>query len=239
MKWIVDIYKKNIYGVMGTLVFHIFLVLAFLLADIDIKGTMREEPIVIEFPEIAQVEKKEMRAEKQAENKERGNMPDLATNRASSRTAPKEDKFFDADYRREMDNARKLASDVNKQLKKEVINIGDIKMPVENTAGMERDSIKNIIYTGKSNITYDLANRYHLSLPIPIYLAQGGGSVVVDILVDRRGSVIKATSRKNSRIRDEQVFFYAELAASRTVFNSDPAAPAQQKGTIRYNFIAQ
>jgi len=47
-----DFYRQNVYGVMGTLVFHILFVLSFLLAEVDIKGNMREEEIVIEFPDI-------------------------------------------------------------------------------------------------------------------------------------------------------------------------------------------
>ena len=37
---------------MGTLVFHILLFSAFLLADVDIKGNAKEELILIEFPEL-------------------------------------------------------------------------------------------------------------------------------------------------------------------------------------------
>ena len=37
---------------MGTLVFHILLFASFLLAEIDMKGNIKEEPLVIEFPDI-------------------------------------------------------------------------------------------------------------------------------------------------------------------------------------------
>jgi hypothetical protein len=231
-------YKRNIYGVIGTLIFHILLVSLFLIFNVNRKGYVKEEQIIIEFAEPIQEMVKEPAKAKIPE----ANLPgskSLATNRASNISAPKEDRFFDADYKKEVENARKLASDVNKQLQKEVPNMNDIKMPVDKTEGKKPESIKNIVYSGKSNIKYDLKGRYHLSLPIPVYLAQGGGTVVVDILVDKRGQVIKATARKNNTIADLQVFYYAEFAASNTVFNSDPSAPAQQKGTIQYNFIAQ
>jgi hypothetical protein len=242
MKWLKSIYRNNIYGVMGTLVFHILVVLSFLSANIDIKNEIKENQIIIEFPDNIRKEKEDIPQKEQSEKKESNaanSNNQLTTNRASNITAKKEDKFFDEEYKKEISDAKKLVSKVNNQLKKEVININDIKMPVETTKGMDRDSIKNIIYTGKSNITYDLENRYHLSLPIPVYLAHGGGAVIVDIIVNRSGNVIKATSRKNSKILDSQVFYFAELAASRTIFNSDQTAPEQQKGTIKYNFIAQ
>ena len=79
----------------------------------------------------------------------------------------------------------------------------DIKMPVETTEGMNPDSIKNIIYTGESNIVYYLENRYHLSLPIPVYLTQGGGKIIIEIVVDRQGKVIQATPKPGQKPRWE------------------------------------
>lgn len=240
-----DFYRRNVYGVMGTLVFHILLVLSFLLAEVDIKGNMREEEIVIEFPDILPEpeeilseeteQQKELPAEPSAQNL---NNQNRTTNMASNRSSSGRE-FFDNEYAKEVDAAKQLVSDVNNQLSKEVVDLEDIKMPVETTEGMDPDSIKNIIYAGESNIVYYLDNRYHLSLPVPVYLAQGGGKVVVDIVVNRQGRVTQATARKNPSIRDEQIFLYAQVAASRTVFNTDFSAPVQQKGTIEYSFIAQ
>ena len=112
-------------------------------------------------------------------------------------------------------------------------------MPVETTEGMEPDSINNVVYTGESNIVYYLENRYHRSLPIPVYLAQGGGKVIVDIKVNRNGKVVEAEPRKNRSISDDQIYLYAKAAALRTLFNSDMQAPEIQSGTIHYTFIPQ
>lgn len=240
------IYRDNIYGVMGTLVFHILVVSFFLLADMDINGEVKEKEIIIEFPEILPPEvleptqSQERTSGEEITNTPSNQSPNLSqpSSRALNKTSAN-DKFFDKDYQAEIDAAKKLTADVNKQLQKKVIDIDDIKMPVETTEGVDPDSIKNVIYSGESNITYFLDKRYHLRLPIPIYLAQGGGRIDVDIVVARNGSVIRATSRKSPSVSDPQVYYYAELAARNTVFNSDPSAPEQQKGSIRYNFIAQ
>jgi len=241
-----DIYKRNIYGVMGTLIFHILLFSVFLLADVNIKGNVKEEAIVIDFPDLPPEPEKPAEEQKQEQQEETPNdasQPNTQpsrqlTNRASNRLATK-DNFFDEDYQKEVEAAKNLVSNVNKQLSKKVIDIDTIKMPVETTEGMNPDSIKNVVYTGESNITYYLENRYHLSLPIPVYLAQGGGKVVVDIVVNRQGKVIKAEAEKNPAIRDKNIYRYAEIAASNTIFNADPSAPEEQKGTIHYTFIAQ
>jgi len=240
------IYKRNIYGVIGTLVFHIMLFSVFLLAEVDMKGSFREEELLIEFPDLlpeeeiyedepAQDESEPLPSEASAASQEtQSSRTNIASNRLSQ-----EDEFFDEDYLREVEAARQLVSDVNNQLAKEPVKLEDIQMPVQTTEGMNPDSIKNVIYTGESNIVYYLENRYHIRLPIPVYLAQGGGLVVVDIAVNRQGQVIQAEPRSNPAIRDEQIYLYAKAAASRTIFNADPSAPEPQKGTIHYTFIAQ
>jgi hypothetical protein len=70
-------------------------------------------------------------------------------------------------------------------------------------------------------------------------LAKKGGTVIVDIQVDRTGKVIKAEPRPSRNLNDPMLPVYARQAAEETVFNSEPKAPAIQKGTITYNFVAQ
>ncbi|MCE4562749.1 hypothetical protein INQ51_00380 [Maribellus sp. CM-23] len=232
---------------MGTLVFHILLFSAFLLADIDKKGNIKEEVILIEFPDnIPEPELPEEEPEQQEKQQQQAPAPtvnnrtNLASNRsARENTTTSKEEFFDNEYLKEVEAAQKLSSSVSNNLSKDVVDLSEIKMPVETTEGMDRDSIKNVIYAGESNIVYYLENRYHVSLPVPVYLAQGGGTVIVDIKVNRDGTVVDATARKNNSIRDQQIFLYAQEAATRTIFNKDDAAPALQKGTIHYTFVAQ
>jgi hypothetical protein len=228
-------------------VFHIFLFAAFILSDVDIKGNVKEEVMVIEFPD--QLSEPEMEKESDENevlqptekiNKISNNRSNIASNRSAiENTTKSADEFFDDNYLKELAAAQKLVSDVNNQLSKEIVDMSDVKMPVETTEGMDRDSIRNVIYIGESNIVYYLENRFHLSLPVPVYLSQGGGTVIVDISVSRTGKVIESVPRNNSSIRDEQIFLYAKEAASRTLFNIDLSAPKIQKGTIQYTFIAQ
>lgn len=241
-----ELYRRNIYGVIGTLVFHILLFSAFLLADVDIKGNVKEEEILIEFPEellepeLNEPESPEDNQEKMAPEQTSNTRTNIASNRsATEKTTTSTDDFFDDDYLKEVEAAKRLVSNVNENLAKEVIDLSDIKMPVETTEGMDRDSIKNIIYAGESNIVYYLDNRYHISLPVPVYLSQGGGTVVVNIVVNRQGKVVEAVPQESKSIRDKQIYAYAREAAIRTVFNSDNTAPEAQKGTIQYTFVAQ
>jgi len=229
---------------MGTLVFHILLFSAFLLADVDIKGNAKEELILIEFPELPAEPEIEEQVEEQVESAADIPSANQQSNIASNRTATENtttstEDFFDNDYMQEIEAAKQLRSSVNNNLSKETVDMSEIEMPVETTEGMDRDSIKNIIYAGESNIKYYLTNRYHVSLPVPVYLAQGGGTVIVDVKVDQQGRVVEAVARQSRSVRDKQIFLYAQEAASRTRFNADSGAPSIQEGTIHYTFIAQ
>jgi len=240
MNFIGRIYKRNIYGVMGTLIFHILLFGFFVLTEVEIKGNVKELPLLIEFPDIPEIKQNPRDQSENSNNTDGANITNLASNKLSKSTATtaSTEKFFDNEFQKELNDAKKMVSDVNSQLAKEKISLDKIKMPVQTTKGMNPDSIKNMIYAGESNIVYYLENRHHTSLSIPTYLTQGGGKIIVDILVDRNGNVTKATPRIN-QVRDEMILLFAQTAAERTKFNEDQSAPASQKGTIHYTFIAQ
>ena len=112
-------------------------------------------------------------------------------------------------------------------------------MPEATSEGQNPDSIKNVIYSGKSNIHYFLENRFHIRLPIPVYLAKSGGEIKVDIQVDKTGKVIKAEAKSARVANDPMLTEYAIQAAEHTVFNADAKAPSVQKGSITYKFVAQ
>ena len=203
MSKIKELYRKNIYGVMGTLIFHILLVTGFWVAELNLKvDIQKEDAILLDFtmPED-QKEITETKTEKQQEKNIasdqsmkniKQSVSNRAVNDASKNDATKKNKFFDDNYNRDIEEAKKMVADVNKQLSKKIPAIKKYEMPEVTTEGQDPDSIKNVIYSGKSNIHYFLENRFHVRLPVPVYLAKSGGEVKVDIQVDRSGKVIKA-----------------------------------------------
>jgi hypothetical protein len=238
-----ELYRKNIYGVMGTLIFHILLVACFLIQELNFSiKTEKEETILMDFilpPEKTTLpEPEETRGDKA--NAERTNKYDEGegSNRAVN-DAMKKDKFFDANYQHDIEEAKKMVDNANKQLSKKVPPTKKFAMPEAITEGQNPDSIKNTIYSGKSNIHYFLENRFHVRLPIPVFLAKGGGLITVDIQVNRAGEVIKAEAKPSGNITDPMLPVYATQAAERSVFNSDPKSPTVQRGTITYRFVAQ
>lgn len=250
MMWkIKKIYYRNIYGIIATLVFHLIVITILLISEIRPLKKVTNEMVYIDFsPEFVKMPEKVTDQEKekpdQSAQSSKGNQgQQLASNKgvndASSESPRYRDPFFNKEYDAEIAAAKQLIGDVNKTLSQKIPKIGDIPMPEDNTEGKTPEQIKQSNFKGKSNIHYFLENRYHLRLPIPVYLAEGGGEVTVDIVVDRDGRVIEANPRPNSAIQDLTIFAYAQQAAEKTLFNTDPSAPLKQKGTITYIFIPQ
>jgi hypothetical protein len=247
MKSLIALYRHHIYGIMGTLVFHIMLVGVFLVAGIHNEGEIRQDALEIEFSVESANQLEELRSFLQESYGQDPNIPrsgespfQETTNLPSNRgLVAGSDRFFDDAYEKEIATAKQLVEEVKDQLSKEITDINGIEMPEDITEGKAESEIKNIVYTGKSNIEYHLGNRHHLRLPIPVYLARGGGVVTVDIQVNQNGKVVSARARTNVLITDEQIYLYSQVAAQRTIFTADPSAPALQKGTIKYTFIPQ
>lgn len=238
-----ELYRKNVYGVMGTLIFHILLITGFWIAELNFNiKTEKEEAILLDFilpPEkVESPEPEKTQANNTGSDQTNRYDQNMGSNRAVN-DAMKKDKFFDASYKHDIDEAKKMVDDVNKQLSKKAPQIKKFEMPEATTEGQDPDSIKNTIYSGKSNIHYFLENRFHVRLPIPVFLAKGGGLITVDIQVDRTGKVIKAEARPSNNINDPMLPIYATQAAEGTMFNSDSKAQPVQRGTITYRFVAQ
>lgn len=93
------------------------------------------------------------------------------------------------------------------------------------------------IGTDNGTIYYSLGDRMFQSLPVPKNEYQVEGTVVVEISVDRSGSVTKAVAGvKGSTTLDDDLLKVARDAAMKAKFDSNNNAPLLQKGTITYIF---
>lgn len=245
-----EIYRQNIYGVITTLTFHIIILIVLLTSNLKYSEQSPEEAILLDFtaevmklPEPEKLKEQLLTATTQqmpGSNQMASNRPvNDASNDPAKSSSHSTDPFFDKAYNKEIAEAKQRVNDVNKTLAMKIPKIGDIRMPEDNTDGKTREEVKQSNFKGKSNIHYFLENRYHARLPIPVYLAEGGGEVIVDIVVGRDGRVLSANPRLNPKITDLNILAYAKQAAEKTWFNEDASAPEKQKGTITYRFVAQ
>jgi TonB family protein len=95
--------------------------------------------------------------------------------------------------------------------------------------------------TGGDGIDFSLKGRsFGSAPPKPVYLSKSEGKVVVEISVDRNGNVIEARPGiQGTTTPDKVLHEAAKDAALKAKFDSNPNAPAVQKGTITYHFILQ
>ena len=90
---------------------------------------------------------------------------------------------------------------------------------------------------GIDGLAYQLLGRNVSYKAKPIYKVQLEGKVVVEITVDQLGNVINAIAGvKGSTTLNEQLIKRAREAALKTKFSPKESAPSRQQGKIIYNF---
>lgn len=94
---------------------------------------------------------------------------------------------------------------------------------------------------GKVTGAYSLSDpiRNAVRFIVPSYRCEGGGTVVVNIEVDRNGKVVGAEVDSAFSTSDYCMTTCALEAARSSLFNVDLSAPARQQGTITYKFVPQ
>ncbi|MDR2466695.1 MAG: energy transducer TonB [Prevotellaceae bacterium] len=92
-------------------------------------------------------------------------------------------------------------------------------------------------YKGPSVVSFLLAGRDVISLPVPAYKCRNGGDVTVIIEVNRLGYVIDASVENPSGI--DECIREASLNAARRARFSRSKDPNNQKGNIVYRFVSQ
>ncbi len=92
--------------------------------------------------------------------------------------------------------------------------------------------------SGGEGIEYSLTGREANLLPKPDYTTPATGRVVVRIVVNRDGQVLRADAgARGTTTTDATLHRLAEEAAKKARFNRTPSAPEEQTGTITYIFI--
>ncbi len=92
---------------------------------------------------------------------------------------------------------------------------------------------------GKVTVSYELDGRRASYLPIPAYKCEGGGEVVINIVVDDNGDVISADVDRTSSTRNRCVNDTALEFARSSRFQLNSEWESKHKGTITYIFLNQ
>jgi hypothetical protein len=230
--------SDNINGILGTIIFHLILILFFLLVKVGDVRRKQMEYIPIEFEEelvdidelIKEIET--MRAEiPMLEEEVRRN---IALNVADKIN----DQISTEKYIEELKEELGIEN-LEQYLDRNLPDDENISYSEEQKDEENEVSDSDEDYSGPTNVTYFLENRFKKYLPIPVYTCKGGGLVKVDIVVNQKGKVISTSVSQESDTREQCLLETALKYAARTRFNTDYNADPRQNGYITYQFIPQ
>jgi periplasmic protein TonB len=247
-------------GLLGTLIFHLILLILFLLFGLKVPVPLPQQSILINFG---------------TSNEGSGKIQPQELNAASkaSEQTPQELKQIDP-------NPIKNTTDAVTQDIEDAISVNNKKAVKKNSEPElvkepEKTVNQKALFPGKSNTSknsssegetgnpgdqgdpggdrnagshtgnysgggdsYNLGLRKARNKSKPRYDCQEYGKVVVTIKVDREGRVISAQAGARGTTNTAScLMIKAEEAAMKTTWDPDPSAPEQQVGTIVYNFV--
>ena len=238
--------KENINGILGTVIFHLLIVVVIMITKLSSEDYQAEHSMLIEFAD--DISEEEFRALTESlmseqsflQQNETGQLRrDIAVNVSEDRPVPDDFRNMSSEELSELD-----------QRVNEILNdAANGHMPVPEQPEIEFDPLPEIMpeqenndepYTGPTTITYDLPGRNHLRIPVPVYKCPDGGIVRVNISVNKQGQVIRANIDGTPGNFNEICIFETALEASlASRFNENPDAPPVQTGIITFYFQKQ
>jgi hypothetical protein len=235
--------KDNINGILGTVIFHLLIVVLILATRLSSFEHQDEHSILVEFDiDVSEEEFREYTESLLAQNLldyESSQTRNIAVNVSADR--PVADQFKDMSPQ----EASELESRINEILndakngimpkpEQPEINFEPPVLPVR------EQSEDTEPYSGPTTITYDLPGRTHIRVPVPVYKCPEGGIVEVNISVDRQGKVLKANIDGSPDDFNESCNHQMALeAAMSSRFSQNTDSPAVQTGIITFYFQKQ
>ena len=227
--------KRNILtGVLGTVAFHLLLLVVFLTAKIGEVKNEHQELITLEFSEeeykpieeIIEESKPEQEAIEQLNNQTVSN---IVSNVADEMNEEINTEKYIQELMDEM-NIEDLTPEHDNSLPDDPTLADDSKKK-------EDKPVKTNF--GQTRIEYKVPpNRKARYIDRPIYRCQGGGTVIVDIVVSQGGEVLQA-SIQQATTSEECILETAVQSAQNFIFERDQNAEKRVEGTIKYIFVPQ
>ena len=251
--------KNKRKGIIGTILFHTLLLVAFLFMGLTYQDPPpAEEGISINFgfsdeglgeidpestEEITEIVEEEIIEEQIESTEEIITQNTIETPSVEKKEKKKEEVIEKKEPKEEVVEEKK--PEVNKKAlypgkkKKETSSEGETGG--DGNQGVIDGDPNSEVYEGggigENGTAYKLGGRKVEFKAKPIYNTQVEGTVVVLITVDRLGNVISATAgTKGSTTLNKLLLQRAKAAALKTKFDTKKSAPNNQQGKIIYNF---
>jgi hypothetical protein len=243
-------FNQNIQGILGTTIFHMLLIILFLILKIQSFKEIPEHRITLDFSEMEEEERRAAEEKLRLTQVEAEYLDRLLeqqlniSNRASNIGDKIEEKISTENYvnrvEQELDQTR--TEEWRKQQEEIQKKLNQQDFVPEEIQPVKEPDIDD--YKGLTNINYEFleapVNRYKVYLPVPVYKCLGEGTVQVDITVDQTGRVLSSKAYVQQDFPDKNCMIeIAEKYARITRFEGMLSAPKAQKARIIYKFIKQ
>lgn len=227
-------------AILIVVVAYVLFGVAFVAADVVVSRRESQSEIVMDFEDLEALQEELRRAQELNKLLNERYEDSEVSNRISNENAL-DDRLED-----HRTDAREIYSEADEVQQRVRDNAANYALGLERERQIleehyEGEKIENRKVRGNVTVSYSLSApvRHAVKMPVPAYMCEGGGEVIVNIVVNPSGEVVDcrvddALSARNNCLREA-----ALSKATLTLFNADSAAPARQKGTISYLFIAQ
>ena len=238
-------------GLLTTIAVHLLIISLILVMKIRI-NIQREQMIMLNVSHLQTIMEEENRQQEQQGESQvqmsaqefvqsmmrENNIRNIPVNTAEARAVENIEKMVRDIKTQENITDRPSSQDTHEEktlkddrLSENEARIYDEKYPV-NSAG------ERTIYKGATTVYYELSDRHHIYIPLPVYKCRVGGTIAVNIVVNGNGYVIAAEINKSkSNSEDPCIVEEAKRSAERSRFNS--SSLAKQQGSITFIFQAQ
>jgi len=244
-------YKGHLVGILGTIIIHLIGGIVFMSVKLSSLYYERQSEFVIEFEQERNYAEEELievpvTLEQLFENDER--FLDIVRNIANEDVADIDPMEYQDRVKEELIASGLLGEDNFIDDRKNTIEEMDegdtaIESSEETIDSINIEKSANelaALYQGPTRIFYDLKNRYHIELPIPIYKCENSGIIVMNIIVGQRGRISDYSLDEASSSTSDVCLLKAAISSiKRTRFNPDNKSPKKQVGSITYEFVAQ
>lgn len=231
-------------GLCITLIAYLVIAIAFVFSKIAVGGRPHTQGMYIDLSQLEQLAEEKARLEEEVRRRQAEAQPDWSSLRNDiSNEEGREQEREGRVSRDEAVNDAAGAASARMRANREAYERGlaeaeairnrrdDTEAPSATREASKKSGNVMVSYAFRDPV------RHHTHLEIPGYRCERGGTVVVEVVVDRAGEVLSA--RLHERSGDEFMERVALEAARTSCFDINESAPARQSGLITYAFRPQ
>jgi len=242
------ILKRNINGILGTILFHLFVIAIAMAFKIKTNTTVEEGYMIIEpevFDEIEKQKHNELSAEADLSDIEIEKYLNDIRNVGSNNTKYPDVKTMSQEEMRKLYEEEMLRDKYGDDYEKVINSTYEDFLDPDNTNAssgeQNKHEDKNELYSGPALVYVELDNpdRGKTYIEVPVFTCRNGGRVVVSITIGSDGKVKSATVTSATSDGDASCISEAARKAAGNSRFTPIAGGANEYGTITYSFIQQ